>query len=112
MLNKPDTSEGDYSGMVGWPWSAATRTESWDTATSPIPQGTFANVHTHPIGTVPWPSTTGGRSNRGDLPINDLGYSVYVLSRQGIFLRAPGSSEPTKLAGSNWMKESPCGKMK
>lgn len=102
-------SQGNYSGMTVWPWSAARRRESWS---GPIPPGTFANVHTHPIGTAPWPSETGGSSGRGDLPLNDMGYSIYILSRQGIYMRAPGDTKPTQLAGSNWMEKPPCSTMK
>lgn len=99
----------NYSGMVVWPWNAERGQATWNATRSP--KGTFANAHVHPDGYDPRPSVSGGRTGRGDMALIDKGFSIYVLSRSGIFFQTAFEG-PVLLAGKGWWEKPPCGNMK
>ena len=98
---------GNY-GSVPWPWSAESKTETWK---GPLPVGTVADAHTHPDRSIslskagPQPSTTGGRTGKGDQGTADqIGLPVYVVTGQAIWKAVPHAKAPVQVAGQDWWK--------
>ena len=87
-------SAGSYS-CVRWPWSAATRQETWK---GPLPSGSVAFGHTHPKGTDPKPSA-GDQATARKPTIN---MPVYTVTRFGIWKFDPSTSQTTQEEGPTW----------